>query len=255
MCLDNASLRNMADENILLDKPVVVREGHPSSMYDVQVIQEELRDVFGDKTVISIDALDDTPTLVSVEDFNARFSRNEWSLGLSALFAYSDAPHHPAFLSRHRFRLLHNAVRRAIHVPAGASGAGANAGCGDVAHSVYVDRGLSFSRIECSGALSGPYLDPLGGTWIRNLEGKRLCAFVPHEQLTRSVPGDSFRIRAEWWPRDVQRLVLLEPGDVLILPPNFVCAQLAVNTGVSLQGSSGTRGNGVAISQLRSGHR
>jgi hypothetical protein len=170
-----------------------------------------------------------------MEEFLTRFSSNEWSVGSSTL-CDSLGAQRPAFLSHNRFRLLHKAVTRATCHPV-EWGGGGGAGCGDVAHSLCVSGGLSFNRIESFGACSGPYLDPLGGTWIRNLEGRRLCAFIPREQLTTSLLNGTVRDGLEWWPHDRQRLVLLERDDVLILPPNVVCAQLAVDAGVSFQGS------------------
>jgi hypothetical protein len=233
--LENASFRDLVDEQILLEKPIVVRERqHDFDMYDVEVVREQLRDGHGNETVTSSNALSDAPMLVAMEDFLLRFSGNEWSLGSYTTCNFLEAQR-PAFLNHPRFRLLHNAVSRASSQSNKLSGGGL--GCGDTAHSLCVNNGLSFNRIECSGAFSGPYLDPLGGTWIRNLEGQRLCAFVSLEQLTSSLFDESIRNDAEWWPRGSQRLVLLEPGDVLILPPNIVCAQLAVDAGVSLQGS------------------
>lgn len=234
--LDSASFRDMADEHLVLEKPIVVRElQHDRGLYKVEVVREALRDSYRNRSVTLADALTDAPTLVGMEEFLTRFSSNEWSVGSSTL-CDSLGAQRPAFLSHNRFRLLHKAVTRATCHPVEWGGGGA-AGCGDVAHSLCVNGGLSFNRIESFGACSGPYLDPLGGTWIRNLEGRRLCAFIPREQLTTSLLNGSVRDGMEWWPHDRQRLVLLEPDDVLILPPNVVCAQLAVDAGVSFQGS------------------
>lgn len=236
MYLDSASFRDMAGERSLLEKPIVVRElQHDRGLYNVEVVREAMRDSYRNRSVTLADALTDAPTLVGMEEFLTRFSSNEWSVGTSTL-CDSLGAQRPAFLSHNRFRLLHKAVTRAM-CHSVEWGGGGGAGCSDVAHSLCVSGGLSFNRIESSGACSGPRLDPLGGTWIRNLEGRRLCAFVPREQLTTSLLDGSVRDGLEWWPHDKQRLVLLEPDDVLILPPNVVCAQLAVDAGVSFQGS------------------
>lgn len=231
---DSASFRDMADE-LLLEKPIVVRElQYDRGLYSVDVVREALRDSYRNRTVTLTDALTDAPTLVAMEEFLTRFANNEWSVCSSTL-CDSFGAQRPALLSHNRFRLLHKAVARAACQSAEWGGGGT--GCDDVAHSFCVNGGLSFNRIESSGACSGPSLDPLGGTWIRSLEGRRLCAFVPHEQLTTSLLDGSVRDGLEWWPHDKQRLVLLEPNDVLILPPNVFCAQLAVDAGVSFQGS------------------
>jgi hypothetical protein len=234
--LDSTSFRDMVDEHFVLEKPIVVREAqHDRGLYNFEVVQKALRDSYGDQSVTLANALTDAPTLVGMEEFLTRFSSNEWSVG-SSTPCDSLGAQRPAFLSHDRFRLLHKAVTRATCRPE-EWGGGGGAGCGDVAHSLCVSGGLSFNRIESSGACSGPYLDPLGGTWIRNLKGRRLCAFIPLEQLTTSLLNGSVPDAVEWLPHDRQRLVLLEPDDVLILPPNVVCAQLAVDAGVSFQGS------------------
>jgi hypothetical protein len=141
----------------------------------------------------------------------------------------------PNFLSYDRFRLLQSAVTRASCHPVETSGVGA--GCDNVAHSLCVNGGLSFNRIESSGAFSGPCLPSLGGTWVRVLEGRKLYAFIPREKLTAPFRADFVRDGLKWWPKDEQRLVLLEPNDVLVLPADVVCAQFAVDAGASLEGS------------------
>jgi hypothetical protein len=55
--------------------------------------------------------------------------------------------------------------------------------------------------------------------------------------LTASFRDDFVHNGLEWQPRNEQRLVLLEPDDVLVLPAGIVCAQLAVDAGVSFEGS------------------
>lgn len=232
---DRASFREMAYERLLLEKPIVIKDcQHDRGVYSVETVRKALKDSYGNRMLTMSNALADAPTLVGMEDFLTRFSSNEWSVG-------SSTPHdsfraqHPGFLSYDRFRLLHSAVARGTCDSAEASGGGV--GCGDVAHFLCVNGGLSFNRVETSGAFSVPCLDPFGGTWIRALRGRRLCAFVLRAKSTTSLRDDSVRNSLEWWPGDEQRLILLEPNDVLILPADVVCAQLAVDACVSFEGS------------------
>jgi hypothetical protein len=222
-------------EDLPLDKPVIIKaHQHAQGVYDVEALQKVLEDSYGNLTVTMTDVFADVPTRVGMEGFLTRFSNNEWSIGSSTpRGSFGTQP--PNFLSYDRFRLLQSAVTRASCHPVETSGVGA--GCDNVAHSLCVNGGLSFNRIESSGAFSGPRLGPLGGTWFRVLKGRRLCAFVPREKLTAPFRADFVRDGLGWWPKDEQRLVLLEPDDVLILPADVVFTQLAVDAGVSFEGS------------------
>jgi hypothetical protein len=221
--VDSTSFRKMAGNGSRLHKPILINEHHnKQDVYGVEAVEEALRDSYGSLKTTMTSALADVPTLVGWEEFLKRFSSNEWSIGTSTP-RDSFGTQHPAFLSYRRFRLLQNAVTRASCHPEEMSGAGAR--CDDITHALCVNGGLSFNRVESRGAFSGPHLGPLGGTWLRVLEGRRLCAFVPYAKLTASFDGG------------LVRMVLLEPGDVFLLPPNFAYAQFAVDRGVSLEGS------------------
>jgi hypothetical protein len=233
---DRTSFQEMVDDGLPLDKPIIIKEHqHKQDVYGVEAVRKALMDSYGSLEVKMTNTLADAPTLVGMEEFLTRFSDNEWSIG-SSTPRDSFGTQHPAFLSYDRFRLLHSAVTRAMCHPLEMGGVGA--GCDDVAHGLCVNGGLSFNRVEASGAFSSPCLSPLGGTWLRILKGRRLCAFVSRAKLMASFRDDDFvRNGLEWWPRDGQRLVLLGPNDVLVLPPDVVCAQFAVDAGVSFEGS------------------
>jgi hypothetical protein len=233
--VDHASFREMTNKELPLDKPVVIN-GYQNGqgVYGVEAFQKALKDSYGNSMVTMSNATAHAPTQVGMEEFLTRFSDDEWSIG-SCTPRGSFGTQPPAFLSYDRFRLLQSAVTRASCHPVETSGAGAT--CDNVAHSLCVNGGLSFNRIESSGAFSGPCLGSLGGTWLHVLQGRRLCAFIPRERLTASFRDDFVHNGLEWQPRNEQRLVLLEPDDVLVLPAGIVCAQLAVDAGVSFEGS------------------
>lgn len=233
--VDRASFREMAYAKMPFSRPIVIKGyQHGQDVYGVEALQKGLEDSYGNLEVTMTNTLTGVPTLVGMEEFLERFSIDQWSIGSSTpRGTFGTQP--PDFLSYDRFRLLQSAVTRASCHPVDVSSVGA--ACENVAHSLCVNGGLSFNRIESSGAFSGPCLGSLGGTWLHVLQGRRLCAFIPRERLTTSFRDGFVRNGLEWEPRNEQRLVLLEPDDVLVLPADIVCAQLAVNAGVSFEGS------------------
>lgn len=232
--VDQTSFREMAEGRVPLDRPIVIKGYQHGQDDSVEAFQKVLKDSYGDTMVTMTDALADSPTGVGMGEFLTRFSTGEWSIGSSTpRGSFGTQP--PAFLSYNRFRLLQSAVTRASCQPEDTNDVGV--GCNIVAHSLCVNGGLSFNRIESSGAFSGPCLGSLGGTWLHVLQGRRLCAFIPRERLTTSFRDGFVRNGLEWRPQDEQRLVLLGPDDILVLPADIVCAQLAVDAGVSFEGS------------------
>ena len=231
------SFKKMADEGVLLERPIVIHErATDEGIFDFNMVRKMLRDSHGDDTVTITNNLAQEPETVGMEEFLMRVSGNESPISSSTPRDLFGPAIKPAFLSHHRFRLLHNATTREMHRRTKTSSG--NTRCRDVDHSTYVNGGLSFCRIETSGAFCGPCVSPLGGMWLRNLMGWRLCAFVPRAMMTADMYLDFARKTLEWLPQDCLRLVLLKPNDVLILPPGIVCAQLAVNgPSVSLEGA------------------
>jgi hypothetical protein len=232
---DHSSFREMAKEDLALDKPIVIKGyRHGQGVCGVEAVQKVLKDSYGNLQVTMTEALSDGPISIGMEEFLKRFSDDEWAIGSSTpRGSFGTQP--PDFLSYDQFRLLQSAVTRASCHPLESSNV--DVGCKIAAHSLCVNGGLSFNRVETSGAFSGPCFGSLGGTWLHVLRGRRLCAFVPRERLTTSLRNEFVRDGLEWEPRDEQRLVLLEPDDILVLPADIVCAQLTVSAGVSFEGS------------------
>ncbi|GAB7336528.1 hypothetical protein MBLNU13_g09805t2 [Cladosporium sp. NU13] len=233
---DQLTFRKMAEKGLPLDKPVVIKgylDGQ--GVYGVEALQKVLKDSYGDLKVTMTNALADGSALVAMKEFLKRFSDDEWAIGSSTPRG-SFGTQAPEFLSYDRYRLLQSAVTRASCHPSESSNV--ETGCNIVAHSLCVNGGLSFNRIESSGAFCGPCFGSLGGTWLHVLQGRRLCAFVPREKLEKTSLRDDFvRNGLEWEPQNEQRLILLEPEDVLVLPAEIIYAQLAVSAGVSFEGS------------------
>ncbi|KAL1581937.1 hypothetical protein WHR41_09378 [Cladosporium halotolerans] len=234
---DPAVFESLADRGVLIERPIVITERQINRRtYHVESLRKAMRDSFGDQTVTTINTLTQRIEHAGTADFFADISSGKVPVSSSTVCDSLAAPR-PTFLSLDRFRLLHAAITRGVSQAVEAAHGGWVTGCSIGAHSLCVSGGLTFNRVEGSGAFVGPCVDPLGGTWIRNLMGRRLCAFVPRAKMTTSLYADFASDRLGWQPRGEQRLVLLEPHDVLVLPPGIVCAHLAVGASASVEGS------------------
>jgi hypothetical protein len=102
--------------------------------------------------------------------------------------------------------------------------------CNNATHAAYVANGLSRVRVETTAAFTGPHVSAFGGSWFRTLVGRRLCIFAEETGLKKTP-------YLGWQPSNRARLILLEPNDVLILPPGFVFAHLTVDPSATLEGN------------------
>ncbi|KAL1582131.1 hypothetical protein WHR41_09275 [Cladosporium halotolerans] len=232
--LTHASFKIMVDNGMPLDKPIVVGE-HQNDQdgYDTEMVRRTLLDHYkGSKTSIS-NALKHEPETVDMEDFLELFSSGEVPVSCTTP-RESLGAHHPTFMSYHRLRFLQIAVTRGMCRAAREDGNQSRSE--GVAHAMYMNADLSFNRIETTGAFCAPHVGGFGGTWLRNLMGERLYAFVPRTQVTKESYADFALDSLEWQPADEPRLVRLKPNDVLLIPPGYICAHLALNPCVSVEG-------------------
>lgn len=79
----------------------------------------------------------------------------------------------------------------------------------------------SFEIFGFQGAFSGPHLDVLGGTWVRNLFGTKLWMIVPQSTMTEEDWADLSLNGPVWDPKGKARAIILEPGDVFLMPPGI----------------------------------
>ena len=79
---------------------------------------------------------------------------------------------------------------------------------------------LNFNILSMTGSFSGAYLDALAGTWVRNLQGLKLCMIIPEGEMMYECDS-FFRLGDSWLPDGKERLVFLEEDDVLLMPPGL----------------------------------
>ncbi|KAK3613436.1 hypothetical protein LTR56_027889 [Elasticomyces elasticus] len=79
---------------------------------------------------------------------------------------------------------------------------------------------LGFNDLGLSGAFSGPQMNAVCGTWLRNLEGVKYWMIVPEAAMASE--WEAFKNEGDnWLPGGRERLIVLEEDDVLLIPPGL----------------------------------
>ncbi|KXS97593.1 hypothetical protein AC578_5773 [Pseudocercospora eumusae] len=190
-------------------KPVVIKKEAfaDSSFQSLQTFMGLLSDSHRSKE-IEVQTLDETQTKrLPVKDLIAASRSRNTRKGYNALNLRDIAKsQRPLFTRLQRFRLLDMLVENARTQ----SGKDIESQPTDIAGCT------SFNIFGLRGAFSGAHLDALGGTWVRSLDGIKLWMIVPQ----RDLDENAFNIRGDSWsPKGLERLILLEPDDVLLMPP------------------------------------
>lgn len=137
--------------------------------------------------------------------------------GLNALdFNGITACSRPKFTHLRRYRILETLSEADI-----CSGPGKRISRGGKLGPFDVSGSLSFNILGLEGAFSGPHMDALAGTWVRNLCGIKFWMIVRNSEM-KSRDWDAFyKLGSEWKPDGKERLIVLEPDDVLFMPPGI----------------------------------
>jgi hypothetical protein len=221
-CLDQSSLEELANDSSVLDKPIFVAEtARDCIAHSMDSVQAAIRDNHCEN---------------EVEHFLALFSNNEHSTASYFLRGQFQAQD-PQFMRSSRFAILQRASMRALNSLL-ASSDNSDQCCKDPLHTSLLASGLSSVRVETTGAASGPYISALGGSWFKSLVGKRLYALAKTSGL-HSMQGDRRITSDQDWilsPIGKVQLILLEPNEVLILPPGIAFLHFAVDPSATLEG-------------------
>jgi hypothetical protein len=137
--------------------------------------------------------------------------------GLNALdFHGITACSRPKFTHLRRYRILETLSEADV-----CSGPGKRISRGGKLSPFDVSGSLSFNILGLEGAFSGPHMDALAGTWVRNLCGIKFWMIVRNSEM-KSRDWDAFyKLGSEWKPDGKERLIVLEPDDVLFMPPGI----------------------------------
>jgi hypothetical protein len=136
--------------------------------------------------------------------------------GLNALeFDGITACSRPLFTHLRRYRLLETLCEADVQ-----RGPGKRIWRGGKSAPFDVSGSLSFNILGLKGAFSGPHMDALAGTWVRNLCGIKFWMTVQQSEMTNDDWVDFYKYGSDWSPKGKERLIVLEPDDVLFLPPS-----------------------------------
>jgi hypothetical protein len=209
---DSDSFIIAARKGQIFHKPIVIKEKFmDSGMHTIGGVASLLQDVLSN-AVIDVRKLDDPQQMsVPVDDFVASIQTNHFEGANAVNLRNLTHGHQPLFTMLSRFRLLHSLVRRTE---------GRTLGKHITSTLVDIASCTSFSMLGLAGAFSGPHLDNMCGTWVRNLDGAKFWMIVPQEAMESE--WDAFaKSGCDWHPNGKQRLLLLEQDDVLLLPPGL----------------------------------
>lgn len=220
--LNESSLERLAKDSHALKKPVIVTEAAQDfTAHSVDSIRSVIRDNHCEN---------------EVECFLALFSSNERPTASYFLRVPFQA-HDPKFMRFGRFTVLQRAAMRAFNSLMARSD-DSDQCCNDSLHTSFLTSGLSSVRVETTGAAGGPRISALGGSWFRCLVGKMLYALIETPDL-HSMQSDLSSASGQDQlssPSGRVRLILLEPNDVLILPPGTAFLHFAVDPSATLEG-------------------
>ncbi|OJD33798.1 histone-lysine n-methyltransferase ezh1 [Diplodia corticola] len=223
-------LRQMVAGSRLLIKPVLVR-GNPDELSYYESFQSEFIERLGDYSCGGgfLDVQD--PTLpvwqpsarqMRFEDVadmlragsSGKLDNARPPLNLLNLRDFLELPL-PQFLRASRFWLL----RTLDHLVESATAPEcSHMGKRAVARSSDLASCSRFLLYAARGAASGPHVDLLTGTWVQVLSGLKLWPIVTG--LSDEERREFEKNGSDWVPpSEKTRVVLLEPGDLLVMPP------------------------------------
>jgi hypothetical protein len=122
----------------------------------------------------------------------------------------------PVFTCLRRYRLLKTLSEADVQ-----QGPGKRVSRGGRLAPFDVSGSLPFNILGLKGAFSGPHMDALAGTWVRNLCGIKFWMIVRDSEMTSSDWDSFYQSGSNWNTNGKERLVVLEPDDVLFMPPGL----------------------------------
>lgn len=221
------SKHDMARPDFLPEKPCIVREifEEPEAItpdFYAEVLEGMY---FGRKMSVRQENAQ-VPDLVPVSDVT-RLLRGEGDpRAANALSMQRNlSTNLPFFMQTKHFSLLHRLIKSCK--------AGVEGKADKQTHLTAFDVSSceGFEILGFGGAFSGPHRDIMGGTWLRNLFGTKLWWIIDTEMMTEQDWQDFHLAGPEWKPAPgMAKALLLEPGDVLVMPHTVTPAPHAVLT-------------------------
>lgn len=208
-------------------KPVVIKEHgfHDFSDFSTSLLMKRLCHTFKEVEVQGTKTIDTKMrTTKGIARRWRRISKSQsrdcfdW-YNLLNLRAIGDAAQ-PAFIQQPRMQVLKELLGRIsgdVGKPTTSDNVTASS---DTLPSTPIDveSCLHFGIFGMTGSFSGPHLDILSGTWVRCLDGVK--AWIVATDLQRKDYEEFADVQPlTWCPHERTKIIILEQGDVLFLPP------------------------------------
>lgn len=221
-----SEMEGLIDEEVSLQKPIVIR---PSQQLKSNGTLDQFLEVLGDNLksdtvdVQDFSTTDKDPVQLPVDLVIKRIkngdalSNGRLPMNLLSLKFLGQASPAPAFLNRPRFGLIpaissHLEVEYARKKPAGKRVRAA----ATKAREVDLVESMTFSLFAQRGSFTGFHVDSPDGTWVSSLWGLKAWIFPSRADRANMT---SFEAKGDDWKPESIALIVLEPGDVLIMPP------------------------------------
>jgi hypothetical protein len=203
-----------AYEKEIFDMPIVIKESFSDSgMHTVKGLASQLIDTCPNATIDVMSLDGEQPERMSIQDFIdcSHPDRRRTGCGVKASNLRNVTKgHRPLFTMLSRFRLLESLADR---VRQGNLGKSTGSFLTDVSGTT------NFNVLGTASAFSGPQLNALSGTWVRNLDGVKLWMIVPKSTMDAAEWEAFGKLGSNWVPRSGSKLLVLEQDDVLFMPP------------------------------------
>lgn len=210
--LTSDQLITAASRNEVFDKPILIKEFFSDSgMHTVEGLASQLNDTSPNAT-IDIMSLDcEEHEQISVQEFiSCAGCDQQTGYGVKANLRNVTKAHRPLFTMLSRFRLLQSLFDRAQ---------GGILGKRTRPFLTSVSGCINFNVLGTAGAFSGPQLNSLSGTWLRNLDGVKLLMMMPELEMQEAEWKAFGKMGSSWAATTGSRLLVLEQDDVLLIPP------------------------------------
>ena len=205
-----------ANTGAVLHKPCVIKEefrdqGMHSTAQVLNLLSDSCPGSRRDSAAFDFNEADHSEPFCVRRDSLARLTQSDMSDPRSSLSLRSIArAHRPIFTMLPRFRLLETLKERQYWTSVRSSSS----------MSAQVSPGLSFNSVGQPGGFSGVCMNASCGTYVRNLEGIKYCVLVSEAEM--ETEWDRLVKQSDdWVPRGRELLIVLEEGDVLLLPPGL----------------------------------
>jgi hypothetical protein len=200
----------------VLSKPAIIRESFSDTKQHVlDTLKFQLSDLCPD-AVVAVTTQDcDQPDQTTITQFlEETMGTQESTSPTGQTLELSNITHaqRPAFTMLPRLRLLTTLRARALNLDsADRIGPALSLASGE----------SSFTIVRTMGAFSGPQMCAFSGLWVRNLFGTTIMQIIPGAEMD-AADWEAFRLLGRRWvPRSDPKTFVLEPNDVVLLPPRL----------------------------------